>query len=177
MNIEIRPSQNGDAEGICRVIAVTWLDTYPNQEHGITKEMIYPRFFDEAGEFRHDKIAQTTRNIATKSPAYESFVAYSGKAILGVSSAKVNEAGKRKLNVIYVLPMFQGASIGSRLFDAVIDWHGHNDVYLKVATYNQRAIDFYVKRGFEEVGPVATEDEMRFDNGTLLPEIEMVKRV
>ena len=174
MEAEIRPSKNGDAVGISRVLAETWLSTYPNEELGITRDMIYPRHYRPDGSLKPEKVAITAANIASKRPGYESFVAVDDGNIVGVSSAEV-AGGKRKLRVLYVLPEFQGRGLGNRLFDSVMAWHGDNDIFLKVATYNHRAIRFYVERGFVPLGPVQPEDEMRFDNGMLLPEIEMVR--
>jgi ribosomal protein S18 acetylase RimI-like enzyme len=166
----------GDGEAICRVIAETWLDTYPNESHGITADMIYPRQYDPDGQLSREKIALTEDSIADEDEGRAIFVARKNDEVVGVSSTSITDNGEQKLNVLFVLPSTQGMGIGVSLYNAAIDRLRSGDIYLKVVSYNQRALAMYTRRGFEVTQPVSGDDRLIFENGVVLPELEMVKR-
>jgi ribosomal protein S18 acetylase RimI-like enzyme len=176
---EIDVARPGDARPICRVMAETWMDTYQNEEHGITADMIRARQYDPDGSISREKIALTERSIADSDFVRRIFTARMNGEVVGVSSVSDPEIGKRKINTLYVLPNVQGMRIGSALLETGLGWLDRReaDVYLKVATFNQKAINLYTKYGFIPTGPVPVEDQMQFDNGIILPELEMIRRV
>jgi ribosomal protein S18 acetylase RimI-like enzyme len=56
---------------------------------------------------------------------------------------------------IYVLPSFHGVDIAANLMSAALDHarqHQHDVVWLGVSEHNARAIAFYQKHGFQELG-------------------------
>ena len=42
-----------------------------------------------------------------------------------------------------------------------------------MATYNQKAIDFYKKLGFEETGKNFSQERFRMKSGSIIPETEL----
>jgi len=174
---EIADARPGDGEPICRVMAETWLDTYPNEHYGITADMIRERHYEPDGSLNQGNVATTESHIVSPIDGLLIFTARSEGEVVGVSSAKVTEAGKRKVNTLFVLPKAQSRGIGPKLLDRVLESLGQDeDTYLKVVAYNRRAMSLYARYGFVVVGPVAAADQMRFNNGIILPELEMARR-
>jgi ribosomal protein S18 acetylase RimI-like enzyme len=81
-----------------------------------------------------------------------------------------------KLQVLYVLPASQGKSVGYQLASRALEWLGtERDIALEVVQYNETAIRFYKRLGFEitkEVhDPIAD-----LPSGASMPEYQMVKK-
>jgi ribosomal protein S18 acetylase RimI-like enzyme len=173
-SFEFGPARAGDGEPICHVIAETWVDTYPNAEYGITEAMIRGNQYTPAGQLRPDFIELTEASVRNNGHGANIQVARFEETVVAVGAIKFLEDARRKLTVLFVLPDFQGNRIGPRILDPLLEAEQSHEVFLKVATYNKRAIDLYVSRGFEVVGP-ATDDHTVFNNGVILPEFEMIR--
>ncbi|MDJ0657819.1 MAG: ribosomal protein S18-alanine N-acetyltransferase [Xanthomonadales bacterium] len=64
-------------------------------------------------------------------------------------------AGEAHILNLCIDPRQQGKGYGLRLLDRLIDlarWHHARSIFLEVRPSNQRAIDMYRQRGFENVG-------------------------
>jgi GNAT superfamily N-acetyltransferase len=60
-----------------------------------------------------------------------------------------------ELKRIYLLPAWQGGETGAALMDAALTWlaaAGRHPLWIGVWSRNARALAFYRRRGFEEVG-------------------------
>jgi len=72
---------------------------------------------------------------------------------LGAGYCLVVPAGKSLwIYTLAVLPRFQHNGIGSMFMDSVLNYAIHeyyDDMFLTVDVYNERAISFYRKRGFD----------------------------
>ena len=178
LSYEITMAHPGDAVPICEVLAQTWLDTYPNAENGVTVEMIQAFHYEPDGRLNREHVTKTEKGILESSPDGKHciFTASFEDKVVGVSSAIIIKESKRKLNVVYVLPQYQGKGIGKDLIEPVLQWHGNKDVYLKVASFNKRAMNLYEKYGFIVSGPVPEDEQFVFANGLVLPEVEMVRQ-
>lgn len=78
---------------------------------------------------------------------------------------------------MYVLPDYQGQGIGSKLIDKALKWYGDDiDIYLEVISYNQKAIDFYKRFGFEITDTIVDDTIGLPDYIKVLPVTEMVRR-
>jgi ribosomal protein S18 acetylase RimI-like enzyme len=177
MSVIIEKANPEDAAAIFDVQRLTWLATYPNEEAGITYKDIRKRLEGEDGELVLQKIDRWKRGIETAGDTRQVFVARDEGRLIGFVAPGIMDR-QRRIGAIYVLPEAQGRGIGGRLLQKALAWHGdNNDVFLHVATYNQKAIDFYKKHGFEQT---ATEivDEAALRNGNVpIPEIEMVRKI
>lgn len=167
--IEVERAKPEDAEAVFDVQRQTWLATYPNDEFGITYEDIRKRLEGENGELIPQKVQRWKEGIESSGERRETFVVRENGKIIGfVAPGIVNE--QRRIGAIYVLPEAQGKGIGGALLKKSIEWHGRNeDIFLRVASYNQNAIDFYRRNGFIE-----TDNKIEDDGTPPIPEIEMV---
>jgi ribosomal protein S18 acetylase RimI-like enzyme len=175
----IRPAVNEDAGGISRVNVQTWLATYPNDELGITAELLRLHLEGPAGEKAVERVARFRRGIAASSAAGASsgcFVALGGGEVVGYTFPHVIGDGRHRVGALYVLPAFHGRGIGHLLLERNLGWHGdRQDVYLHVATYNERAIRFYERHGFVLTGEEARDDVAAIGD-VRIPEVEMLRR-
>ena len=173
-SIEIERAHPDDAAAIFDVQRLTWLATYPNDEHRITRDSIHRRLEGENGELIPQKVEWWRRGIETAGTTRQIFVAKDADQIVGYVSPAVI-AGQRRIGGLYVLPEAQGKGVGSRLIQEALQWHGRDeDIYLHVASYNQSSINFYRRFGFEETRN-DIEDEVAAKNGSVpIPEVEMV---
>jgi diamine N-acetyltransferase len=81
-------------------------------------------------------------------------VAFS-KLIFNFPNPKIKEQNICKLEKLYVLKEFYEQKLGKPLFDLNIDLakqHGQKGIWLYVWTENKRALRFYEKQGFKNIG-------------------------
>jgi len=165
----IRKTTVKDVEDIQEVFYKTWLDTYPNEEVGRTREDIEFRWKEAFSEERLEK-----RRGEIRDPLSEPvFVACEENKVLGVCRIERGEEANR-MTAIYVLPEYQGRGIGKELFEAAEGYLGYDkDILVGVATYNTAAIGFYTKLGFIDTGRRFTEERLRMRSGANIPQMEM----
>ena len=139
------------------MLRATWLSTYPNKEHDISREDI------EAINFNRPVVNTETR---------QSWVAVSDKSVVGVCKALRDREGGL-LKVLYVLPEYQSRGIGSALLSHALKWFGTIPVFVNVAIYNEKGKAFYLKHGFIETGEVAASKAATLPSGKIIPEINL----
>ncbi|HEU5114642.1 MAG TPA: GNAT family N-acetyltransferase [Candidatus Paceibacterota bacterium] len=167
----IRDIQPDDFPEVTRLYHLTWLETYPNAELGITRELIDESYKDAYSPENEKKRRDRVANL----PKHEKYVvAVLGKKIVGVADMLVLE-DKNKLRTIYVLPEFQGKGVGSALWNAVEKFRDPNKKsVVEVATYNKKAIAFYKKLGFKETGRTFYDEGLFNSRGIRIPETEFI---
>jgi ribosomal protein S18 acetylase RimI-like enzyme len=174
-SIVIELARPEDAEAIANIQKDTWLNTYPNETIGLTKEDILQKFDGEDGLGMSRRIEWFKRAIESIDDTHTLFVARLNENILGYIMSSPNN-GQQRVGALYVLPETQGKGIGSKLLTEAINWYGReHDTYLHVASYNQNAIKFYERFGFERTGQEFEEPEEAL-NGKTIPETEMILR-
>ena len=171
--IAIERARPDDAEEIQNVFYKTWLATYPNTVPGVS--------IDDVHEYYEDKLS--TEGIEKYQKRIEEelrlenqrfFVARVDKKIIGVCLAFRNEE-KNQLKAIYVLPEFQGMGIGYKLWNEVLNFIDHTkDTTVEVVIYNDNAIKFYKRLGFEDTGRRWTNEKFTMKSGATFPEMELV---
>lgn len=166
--VEIQEALVSDAKTLSGIQRDVWITTYINKEYGITKEAILGKGM---GSSIH--IAKWEETIVK--PQSKTFIAKVNGIIVGFCFAK-KEDNLSRIGSIYILKEFQGKGLGTKLIENAISYLGREKpIVLEVATFNQRAIHFYKKCGFEETGNEIAEEQMvRLQSGIVLPEIEMV---
>lgn len=169
-NIVICEGTADDVEAITKLHALSWVETYVNEENGITKEWVEKRMAtrltDEAIEARKKKINDNVGN-----PDNSLFVAKDQNGnVLGFIVPTRSKSGEQNVSGLYVDSEYHGRGVAQMLMDKLIEWADPTKpIYLGVATYNERAKAFYKKYGFKEI---AGSEEL-FDG--VIPEIKMVK--
>jgi ribosomal protein S18 acetylase RimI-like enzyme len=144
--VTIRPAAIGDAEGIGRVHATSWRETYG-------------RFVDDPDTspwFDVDRrIAMWRSNL--DGGAFATVVAEDATGIIGFAAARSTEepdaVRPEELTMLYVLERAHGGGAGQALLDAVL---GQRPALLWVAADNPRAHAFYRRNGFAEDGATSS---------------------
>lgn len=174
-SVVIERAVEADAEAVSSVLARTWLDTYPNEEAGISLEDVRLRVEGKDGERIPKNIERWRDSIESDDGKRAVYVARLEGDVVGVGAPGILD-GQRRIGALYVLPEAQGHGIGGKLMQKALEWHGTDeDIYLAVASYNDTAINFYKRFGFEPTDrPIV--DEGNVYGNTKIPEIEMVLR-
>ena len=175
MAIKIRLSLPNDVYEIRQVQRITWLNTYPNTEIGITAEDIHQKF-------EIDKTAEGQQKLKEKMKGYQDkninrWVAEDKGHIVAFCIATKAEKHHR-INAIYVLPDYQRQGLGKQLLNLAFAWLGDKkDIFLNAASYNQPAINFYHQQGFIETDTKIPLDNLtKLPSGKYIPEVELVKK-
>lgn len=173
MNIQIRVSTSDDVYQIREVQKNTWIDTYPNEENGISKkdvEEVFQIDITPTGQMKMEERKKRYQN-----PNLRTWVATDDDQIVGFCSAG-KESDKNRIHAIYLLPSYQGKGIGRLLLESAFAWLGkEKDIYVNVVQYNDKAIGFYKKMGFLETGKTGIFDTVSIlPSGKDLPEMELI---
>jgi ribosomal protein S18 acetylase RimI-like enzyme len=93
---------------------------------------------------------------------------------MGFAGFELNyaEGPKAKLHKIYLLPETQGKGLGKKLILEVarrVREAGHKSLLLNVNKYNQKAIDFYQRIGFQEI----YKEVIDIGNGYVMDDVVM----
>lgn len=170
VNIRITRAVPDDAEGIRNVQYHTWLATYPNAEAGITIDDIEDRFKDrmtpEAIQKQRERLANPERNIFV-------FVAKDLEKVIGACAVEV-ASDYNQLNMLYVLPEYQGRKIGWSLWEEGRKvFNTLNPTFVHVADHNKQAIRFYERLGFRDTGERIENPKFTMKSGAQLREMKM----
>lgn len=160
-----------DIEPATEMRLQSWLDTYVNEEAGITREWVERRNIEQLSpekvKSRHDRFLKGKTD-----GTFNAWVAKdaSGK-IIGSTTPCVDSEGRQRVGSIYVDKDWLGEGVGGSLMQKVVDWFDSSKpIELSVVSYNERAKAFYRKWGFEEV----PDSESLFEG--LMPEIVMIRK-
>ncbi len=172
--IEIATATPEDERGMAEVFYKTWLDTYPNEEAGITVDDIEDRYKDAFTEESLRKGRERTTNL----PEGENLIlAKEDVKVIGVCRA-IRHSDYNQIQAIYILPEYQGRGVGHMLWEeAQKSFDPDKDTIVQVATYNTKAIGFYEKLGFEDTGKRWKNEKFKMKSGAMIPEMEMVIRM
>jgi ribosomal protein S18 acetylase RimI-like enzyme len=165
---EILQATLNDWPGISSMLYRAWIDTYINEEYGVTQEVI-----DEFFKIRNspEKIAERIERMSHPTPNEHMFLAKVRGQVVGMIRILIH-SDRNEIKALYVDPACHRLGIATDLvFEGQKHFnHENKSVVVWVAVYNKRAIDFYRYLGFEETG-----QQMTFDlpHGISIPEIEM----
>jgi GNAT superfamily N-acetyltransferase len=156
-----------DIEPATHMRLQSWLDTYVNDEVGVTREWIGAR---NRAQLVPEKI--TARKKRFNNPDSCGWVAKDETGvIIGVTNPYRDGVGIQHVGSLYVDKAWHGKGVGGALMQKVIGWFDPTrPIELGVVAYNRRAKAFYEKWGFREV-PDSNE---LFDNK--IPEVKMIRK-
>lgn len=166
----IERPQVEDALELATMHNQSWLDTYPNDEHGVSleyiNEIIAPRLSTGGLDRRRSNIERSKND-----PTYFFRIARneSGSIVGFVDGFLEND--RYELAGLYTDQNTHGTGLAMQLWDSYKEWADTSKViWLTVATYNDRAKAFYNKIGFKEL-----PESVRFYKGTHIPVVDMEK--
>jgi len=145
----------------------SWLETYVNDEAGVTREWIEAR---NKLQLSPEKVAQRRMYLENSNGARWVAKDTDG-TVIGVATPYVDSAGVQHVGSLYVDSGWHGKGVGGALMRKIIEWSDPTKpIELGVVTYNDRARAFYRKWGFEEL----PDSETLFDDK--IPEIKMIRK-
>jgi ribosomal protein S18 acetylase RimI-like enzyme len=147
--IEIRPTTIDDIPKMRIMHARSWRDTYPNEEHGVSKEWVEERtarwLTPEALEDSRVRFGPVYND-----PRHFHRIALKDGQVVGIVHGSKNDKGQH-LEAIYIDKELYGTGLAKRLMEQVLEWFDRSlPIALEAVTYNERAKAFYRKYGFEE---------------------------
>jgi ribosomal protein S18 acetylase RimI-like enzyme len=158
--------------GIVEVYYRAWLVTYPSKQHGITVNDVESYF---AHRHSPEKLAARADKIRNLPKNERSLVAKSGDLIVGASRIILHPR-RNQLQTMYVHPHYHRMGIGTTLWEeGRKHFNPQNRSVVWVATYNEKAINFYRHLGFKKTRrrvPAA----LFFASGAAIPELEMAMK-
>jgi len=166
---EVYEASPDDALGIEYMRYQSWLDTYPNDECGLTREFIEKWFVPQLAEAGMEATRQRIAETLDDPDAIQLVAKDDSGKVIGTARATRGEKG-RKVFMFYVDKSAHGTGVSSEIMTGLLGWLGdEEDISLTIASYNERARAFYKKFGFNEVGEPAVLDVPN------MPEQKMVR--
>lgn len=176
-NFKIEDAKPEDVERIRTIARDAWLEIYPNETYGITREDIEAiDWLEPAGIERRQK------EIREKEDTIRVWVVKDDKDdIVGFCKAskdghKTDTEGQREIDAMYVVKELQGKGLGKKLMQKAIEWLGTDgDIRLEVVSYNSNAINFYKGFGFQETANPVSDKRTQLPSKTQIPRIVMIR--
>lgn len=159
-----------DAESIVVMHARSWVDSYPNEEAGVSLEWVQERV---SAWLTPEGIARRAARIEESNTTPSMFLRIAKNAhgdVIGmVSGHKMDHM--QHLNALYIDKAYYGSGLGQALIEQLLDWTDpRRPVDLEVVNYNKRARAFYRKYKFREV------DDSEHIVHEVLPAIRMIRK-
>lgn len=167
-NVTISLVTLDDVAGYRAVQARGWMDTYPNEERGVPEAQVKetveswmtPQALLDSKERVKKMLEDSEHNFL--------YVAKDGDKVVGMGCSTKNEDNQR-LEALYVDKEYRSTGVAQALTDQILS---HLDltkpIKLETVAYNDRAIHFYEKYGFE----TAPDSEHMYKN---MPSIRMIR--
>ncbi len=148
--MKIRPAQKSDAASLAALSIEVWVGTYLRR--GVNS------FFAEfaLSEFtaaRFESLLEAGQDLLMVSENEDGIDGYIRLA--ENRNAPVDGLSDLEIVTFYVQPRHHGTGIGSALLDIAIDYtreKGCQSIWLTTNSENKPAIDFYLAKGFQQVG-------------------------
>ncbi|HEY5441999.1 MAG TPA: GNAT family N-acetyltransferase [Candidatus Saccharimonadales bacterium] len=147
----ITPATKADVLGIGQAHLQATREAYPNKDLGIDVAWINKQYgflvADKGNKFRQGTVRQS--QVPNGNVLYLVVKNKQGKicGFLHVERRKEDAY----LAAIYLIEEARGSGVAQTLMDRALTFAGDLPMTLSVADYNQRAISFYEKYGFEKV--------------------------
>ena len=141
-----------DIAGATEMRMQSWRDTYTSEKHGVTLDWINERHAESMSQEKQSQREQKFLE-GKKNGTLNSWIAKDNAGtIIGSATPFIEEDGTRRVGSLYVAKAWHGKGVGAQLMQRIIDWYGNEKpIILEVASYNDRAIEFYKKWGFQKV--------------------------
>lgn len=165
---EIREAAPNDVEAVRSMHAQSWLDTYPNEETGVSYEWVKQK----TDSWLTPEGLQDSREYLSNifdNPEHFYRIALDDDKVIGFVHAD-NKDGHKHLAALYIDKDYHGTGLAQKMMKLADEWIGDEEVSLEVVTYNERAIRFYQKHGYQLVD---SENELFAEK---IPNVTMVRK-
>ncbi|QOF72726.1 GNAT family N-acetyltransferase [Aminobacter sp. SR38] len=169
----IRPANLTDASSLAALGLEVWLNTYIR--HGVNTFFAdYALAHFTAARFEEIMArADQTILVSQNAVGIDGFI-----QIASGAPAPVPECSDLEIAKLYVQPRHQGSGAGGRLLDAGLRHcvsTGRPNVWLAVNAENQRAMEFYLRKGFAKAGETRFQiDRQSYPNHVLRYDLALV---
>jgi ribosomal protein S18 acetylase RimI-like enzyme len=139
----IRPAEIHDAEGIARVCAAGWRDTYRGLKEPERIEAVIAKYYTPE---------RISREIASPEGWDGWIVAAENDTVIGAGGGGMIQPGVGEIFVLYLDPTRRGEGIGTLLLEAITEQQrsqGAREQWVSVEPENTKGLPFYYARGFE----------------------------
>lgn len=158
----IEAATEADVAGIGQAHLQATLETYPNEAAGIDAAWLtqeFAHFAKPSGDvYRRKTVGQAETNPDLV--LYDVVKNIQGQVVGFIHATRGTR--RAKLEGLYLVEEARGTGVSDELMQRALDFADGQPMVLEVVDYNQRAIRFYERYGFEEV-----PDSHRFRNGKL----------
>lgn len=169
MPITIRDTTIEDLLPLRTMHGESWRDTYPNEDHGVSRKWVEERTASWITPGGIEKSKEHVKDIYDHPDHFHKVAVANGKMAGVVHVSKIKE--KQHLEALYIAKEYYGTGLAQKLMDEALKWiDPDRPIDLQVVTYNERARVFYRKYGFEEVP--GTEDKF----AEVMPVITMERK-
>jgi ribosomal protein S18 acetylase RimI-like enzyme len=144
--LEIRRAETRDADGIARVCAAGWRDTYRGMKDSERIEAVIAEYYEPE---------RIRREIAAPEGWDGWIVAVEHETVVGAGGGGMTEPGVGEIFVLYLDPTRRGEGIGTLILDAITEQQraqGAREQWVSVEPENKKGLPFYYARGFEVRG-------------------------
>jgi GNAT superfamily N-acetyltransferase len=175
-NFRIEDAKVEDVEAMRAIVKYWWLELYPNEKYGITKEdLLAIDFFSP--EYLARKRKEVETEVTVDGDETHDFVLKNEKDEV-VGFCGVSKHGNyQELEAIYLTKELQGRGFAEQLMQKGLEWlRKDQDIIVKVVAYNSRAIGFYKKMGFKETVNKVIHTGTQLPSGKEIPRIEMLRQ-
>lgn len=143
-NIIIEEAKPEDAGTLVEINKISWLDTFPNEEHNITREDIEARYSNKAERVKimENTLTQEQNDIK------HTWVARDNHGIIGycIVTKSPPPESPNEIRALFLLPEAKGSGTGRKLVETGLKWLGDDkNVSVEVTSYNKNAIAFITR--------------------------------
>lgn len=168
----ISPPVPGDEVAVGPMQVQAWHEAYLHPELGVTDDVIQDAIkfvaTTDGNEFRKNLFAEVQSDPSRV--LYRVVKDSKGDIVGFMHGTKHNQSNE--LGGIYLLDVVKGKSVGNRLMEEFLAWcDPAKPTTLQVIAFNDRALSFYQKYGFEKTKNKLEPFEKKF------PLVEMIKSV
>jgi GNAT superfamily N-acetyltransferase len=172
MNIKIITAIPSNAIDLSKINSLTYLNTYKSEEYWINEEIIkkYSMSEDQKRLFLEKKSKEIQDN------PWSYILAKNGDKIVWYACWKKHiDKEYNELFAIYILPEYHKKWIWKLLIKEVFNYLWFDkDIIVQVIWYNENAIWFYKKVGFEKDIDLKDYEMLKW---IWVPEVQMIKKV
>jgi len=170
MHYTIEQPKVSDTLELTKLHNQSWIETYPNEEFGISQEYIKDRVSNRLSTEGIER-RKTVIKLSSENSTYFLRIARDKSGnIVGFIDGNLRDNGYW-LDGLYTLKSTYGTGLGKLLWESYLPWTNNNNISLTVASYNKRAIAFYMKLGFTKKA-----GSERIFSDTPIPVIDMIRK-